>query len=80
MIMMIIIIIIILLLLLLLFNNNSADDLRINLWHLGAADTCFNLVDIKPNDMEDLSEVTLTNPNPNPKPSEMEDLSEVFYL
>ncbi|KAJ1618885.1 hypothetical protein T492DRAFT_1089783, partial [Pavlovales sp. CCMP2436] len=35
----------------------SADDLRVNLWHLGASDTCFNLVDIKPNDMEDLSEV-----------------------
>mmetsp|Transcript_12967 Transcript_12967/g.38110 ORF Transcript_12967/g.38110 Transcript_12967/m.38110 type:complete len:492 (+) Transcript_12967:111-1586(+) len=35
----------------------SADDLRINLWNLGAAHTCFNVVDIKPSDMEDLSEV-----------------------
>mmetsp|Transcript_5016 Transcript_5016/g.12924 ORF Transcript_5016/g.12924 Transcript_5016/m.12924 type:complete len:477 (-) Transcript_5016:272-1702(-) len=35
----------------------SADDLRINLWHLGSTDVCFNIVDIKPADMEDLSEV-----------------------
>lgn len=35
----------------------SADDLRINLWHLASTDVCFNIVDIKPADMEDLSEV-----------------------
>lgn len=35
----------------------SADDLRIHLWHLDAVDTTFNALDIKPNDMEDLSEV-----------------------
>ncbi|KAG8463113.1 hypothetical protein KFE25_011110 [Diacronema lutheri] len=35
----------------------SADDLRVNLWQLGASHTCFNLVDMKPTDMEDLSEV-----------------------
>jgi serine/threonine-protein phosphatase 2A regulatory subunit B len=35
----------------------SADDLRINLWHLDRADTSFNVVDIKPSSMEDLTEV-----------------------
>uniref|UniRef100_A0A0E0K2H0 Serine/threonine-protein phosphatase 2A 55 kDa regulatory subunit B n=1 Tax=Oryza punctata TaxID=4537 RepID=A0A0E0K2H0_ORYPU len=32
----------------------SADDLRINLWHLEVTDQCFNIVDMKPADMEDL--------------------------
>lgn len=32
----------------------SADDLRINLWHLEVTDQCFNVVDMKPADMEDL--------------------------
>ncbi|KAG5849663.1 serine/threonine-protein phosphatase 2A 55 kDa regulatory subunit B gamma isoform-like isoform X1 [Anguilla rostrata] len=35
----------------------SADDLRINLWHLGITDRSFNIVDIKPANMEDLTEV-----------------------
>ncbi|XP_062222751.1 serine/threonine protein phosphatase 2A 55 kDa regulatory subunit B beta isoform-like [Phragmites australis] len=35
----------------------SADDLRINLWHLDVTGQCFNIVDMKPADMEDLVEV-----------------------
>ena len=35
----------------------SADDLRINLWHLDISGTSFNIVDIKPPNMEDLTEV-----------------------
>ena len=35
----------------------SADDLRINLWNLGIADQSFNIVDIKPTNMEELTEV-----------------------
>lgn len=35
----------------------SADDLRINLWSLESASDCFNVVDIKPENMEELSEV-----------------------
>jgi len=35
----------------------SADDLRINLWNLEISDQSFNIVDIKPNNMEELSEV-----------------------
>jgi hypothetical protein len=35
----------------------SADDLHINLWHLHANDAAFKIVDIKPADMEELSEV-----------------------
>ncbi|MES1912318.1 MAG: hypothetical protein MHM6MM_004614 [Cercozoa sp. M6MM] len=35
----------------------SADDLRINMWSLDRADSCFNVVDIKPPNMEDLQEV-----------------------
>ncbi|OON21317.1 WD domain, G-beta repeat protein [Opisthorchis viverrini] len=35
----------------------SADDLRINLWNLQITDQSFNIVDIKPANMEDLSEV-----------------------
>ncbi|PAA63493.1 hypothetical protein BOX15_Mlig024425g2, partial [Macrostomum lignano] len=35
----------------------SADDLRVNLWHLGITDQSYNIVDIKPNNMEDLTEV-----------------------
>lgn len=35
----------------------SADDLRINLWHLDVTDQSFNVVDIKPQNMEDLTEV-----------------------
>lgn len=35
----------------------SADDLRINLWSLDVTDQSFNIVDIKPANMEDLTEV-----------------------
>jgi len=35
----------------------SADDLRINLWHLDSVHECFNVVDIKPANMEELTEV-----------------------
>mmetsp|Transcript_7554 Transcript_7554/g.17289 ORF Transcript_7554/g.17289 Transcript_7554/m.17289 type:complete len:449 (+) Transcript_7554:128-1474(+) len=38
-------------------NFLSADDLRINLWNLGCHDTTFNIVDIKPTNMEELTEV-----------------------
>lgn len=34
-----------------------SDDLRINLWNLGIADQLFNIVDIKPTNMEELTEV-----------------------
>eukprot|EP00271_Cylindrocystis_brebissonii_P001267 TRINITY_DN1157_c1_g3_i1.p1 TRINITY_DN1157_c1_g3~~TRINITY_DN1157_c1_g3_i1.p1 ORF type:complete len:372 (-),score=78.46 TRINITY_DN1157_c1_g3_i1:1249-2208(-) len=35
----------------------SADDLRVNLWNLEVSDQSFNIVDIKPPNMEDLTEV-----------------------
>ncbi|MFH4981389.1 hypothetical protein AB6A40_008098 [Gnathostoma spinigerum] len=35
----------------------SADDLRINLWHLEVTNESFNIVDIKPANMEELTEV-----------------------
>lgn len=35
----------------------SADDLRVNLWNLEISDQSFNIVDIKPPNMEDLTEV-----------------------
>nr|VWO96963.1 Transcriptional repressor rco-1 [Ganoderma boninense] len=35
----------------------SADDLRINLWNLDISDRSFNIVDIKPVNMEELTEV-----------------------
>ncbi|XP_069755070.1 serine/threonine-protein phosphatase 2A 55 kDa regulatory subunit B beta isoform isoform X2 [Narcine bancroftii] len=35
----------------------SADDLRINLWHLEITNRSFNIVDIKPANMEELTEV-----------------------
>ena len=37
----------------------SADDLRINLWHMEITDQSFNIVDIKPANMEELTEVKL---------------------
>ena len=36
----------------------SADDLRINLWHLDSTTECYNVVDIKPVNMEELTEVS----------------------
>ena len=35
----------------------SADDLRINLWSLEDSNVSFNIVDIKPANMEELTEV-----------------------
>lgn len=35
----------------------SADDLRVNLWHLDNSALSFNIVDIKPENMEELTEV-----------------------
>jgi len=35
----------------------SADDLRINLWNLSISDQSFNILDIKPANMEELTEV-----------------------
>lgn len=35
----------------------TSDDLRINLWHLSTNSECFNIVDLKPVNMDDLSEV-----------------------
>ncbi|EYU22145.1 hypothetical protein ABFS82_09G018100 [Erythranthe guttata] len=35
----------------------SADDLRINLWNLEISNQCFNIIDMKPVNMEDLIEV-----------------------
>mmetsp|Transcript_19822 Transcript_19822/g.23779 ORF Transcript_19822/g.23779 Transcript_19822/m.23779 type:complete len:508 (-) Transcript_19822:971-2494(-) len=35
----------------------SADDLRVNLWNLEISNQSFNIVDIKPSSMEDLTEV-----------------------
>ncbi|KAF8390452.1 hypothetical protein HHK36_024978 [Tetracentron sinense] len=35
----------------------SADDLRINLWNLEISDQCFNIIDMKPSNMEDLTGV-----------------------
>lgn len=35
----------------------SADDLRINLWNIERSDQSFNIIDIKPENMEDLTEV-----------------------
>lgn len=35
----------------------SADDLRVNMWNLNVGGTGFNILDIKPENMEDLTEV-----------------------
>ena len=35
----------------------SCDDLRLNLWNLHRPSSCFNIVDVKPSNMESLSEV-----------------------
>ena len=42
----------------------SADDLRINLWHMEITDQSFNIVDIKPANMEELTEVGFTPQGP----------------
>ena len=35
----------------------SADDLRLNLWHVDVANEAFNIVDLKPTNLEELTEV-----------------------
>ena len=42
----------------------SADDLRINLWHMEITDQSFNIVDIKPANMEELTEVRVADSCP----------------
>eukprot|EP00256_Glycine_max_P066731 XP_025981326.1 serine/threonine protein phosphatase 2A 55 kDa regulatory subunit B beta isoform-like [Glycine max] len=43
----------------------SANDLRINLWKLEISNQSFNIVDVKPANMEDMTEViTLTEFHP----------------
>ena len=44
----------------------SADDLRINLWNIEISEQSFNIVDIKPANMEELSEV-ITSASFHPK-------------
>jgi len=44
----------------------SADDLRINLWNFEVTDQSFNVVDMKPDNMEDLTEV-ITSADFHPK-------------
>lgn len=36
----------------------SSDDLRVNLWHMEHSNQSFNIVDMKPANMEDLTEVS----------------------
>lgn len=44
----------------------SSDDLRINLWHVGVRNEAFGMVDIKPENMDELSEViTCSDFHPN---------------
>eukprot|EP01028_Stygiella_incarcerata_P006560 TRINITY_DN267_c1_g2_i1.p1 TRINITY_DN267_c1_g2~~TRINITY_DN267_c1_g2_i1.p1 ORF type:complete len:451 (-),score=86.25 TRINITY_DN267_c1_g2_i1:533-1885(-) len=38
----------------------SADDLRVNLWHIGLAEQSFNVVDIKPESLDEVFEVITT--------------------
>lgn len=35
----------------------SSDDLRINLWNFTRAEQSFNIIDIKPENLDDLHEV-----------------------
>ena len=41
----------------------SADDLRINLWNLEINSQSFNIVDVKPTNMEDLTGNSTFSPN-----------------
>lgn len=41
----------------------SADDLRINLWNLEISNQSFNIVDVKPTNMEDLTGINFGNFN-----------------
>ena len=42
----------------------SSDDLRVNLWHMEHSNQSFNIVDMKPANMEDLTEVSGQPNNP----------------
>lgn len=44
----------------------SSDDLRINLWHVEVKNEVFNVVDTKPENMDDLQEI-ITSSDLNPK-------------
>ncbi|KAA6384739.1 MAG: putative Protein phosphatase PP2A regulatory subunit B, partial [Streblomastix strix] len=35
----------------------TSDDLRVNLWNIEKSDTCYNIVDIKPDNMEDITQI-----------------------
>ena len=48
----------------------SSDDLRVNLWNVENNYVAYNLVDLKPNNIEDLSEV-ITHLEYHPKRSDM---------
>lgn len=43
----------------------TADDLRINLWNLDISDQAFNVVDMKPPNMEELTEVRIVHACPS---------------
>jgi len=51
-------------------NFMSADDLRVNLWNIENNNVAFNLVDLKPNNIEELSEV-ITHVEYHPKRSDV---------
>ena len=42
----------------------SSDDLRVNLWHMEHSNQSFNIVDMKPANMEDLTEVSVQPDTP----------------
>jgi serine/threonine-protein phosphatase 2A regulatory subunit B len=56
----------------------SADDLRVNLWHLDNAKLSFNIVDIKPPTLEELTEV-ITAADFHPTQVRARTLSIAFY-
>ena len=41
----------------------SADDLRINLWNFEISSQSFNIIDVKPTNMEDLTGITFKPTN-----------------
>jgi serine/threonine-protein phosphatase 2A regulatory subunit B len=51
-------------------NFLSADDLRVNLWSLEQNLLAFNIVDLKPSNIEELSEV-ITHVEYHPKRSDV---------
>ncbi|QGI75576.1 hypothetical protein CEK25_000482 [Fusarium fujikuroi] len=57
----------------------SSDDLRINLWNLNIQDQSFNIVDIKPANMEELTEVITAAEFPLRVPSSLLTCERVLY-